>query len=587
MPTVKLAKFNPMKWFQRRKTRRCLEVQEIPKGLARYGTPQASPRSAEAIAQLPGPILERIFSFVCPHAEDETYDSCEQSAVEDTCMLCDLRDLSHCAQVSRWWRKHATNVLIRLDAVHYCELETVLAEKRKHRSRLNRNAEPEDTAQARLRLLCRTLREDMGGFALKVQYFKTPYMQRETSKPDLARTAAVCPNLRYMDLPEGFFMDDPSCNTLKQEFIGRCPDIRKMSYMGGSERSLELLAGGNLWRNLEVLELSRLNMDPTILRQALGSLPQLRALKVTNMTPFTDRLFQHSEYLPPFPPLTELIFEKTPNVTADGLATYLFRSDVQNALKTLSLKETGVHPSTLQQVLATAPKLEHLSITEDVTSSIPTGIPSLTSTSLLKLHYEITDAPSSNSYANTKTSYYDYLTSSLLSHGLPSLLELYVRDPDFPETLVDLAPPRAPFSTDPDNFVPPNPFLPRAQSPSNPRFSSNNPFAKLQQSGQGMHQDLVVYSKGLDEMEWNFSRVKTAAAHGRRGSASASRPVSSYGLGDNMGKSWGHGARRSVIVGNGFGGFLAIPADGEGRPSSSGSGSVGAGKRGSQYDMWR
>ncbi|TVY47815.1 hypothetical protein LOCC1_G003935 [Lachnellula occidentalis] len=575
-----------MKWFKRKKTR-SLEVQEIPKSLARYRTPQPSPRSAEVIAQLPGPILERIFSFICPHAQDETYDSCEQSAVEDTCMLCDLRDLCHCAQVSRWWRKHATNVLIRLDVVHYCELEDVLAEKRKHRSRLNRNAEPEDTAQARLRLLCRTLREDTGGFALNVQYFKTPFMQRETSKPDLARIAAVCSNLRYMDLPEGFFMDDPSCNTLKQEIIGRCPDMRKMTYMGGSERSLELLAGGNLWRNLEVLELSRINMDPTILRQALGSLSQLRALKVSNMMPFTDQLFQHSDYLAPFPPLTELIFEKTPNVTANGLTTYLFRSDVQNALKTLSLTETGVHPSTLQQVLTTAPKLEHLSITESVTSSIPTGTPSLLSTSLLTLHYEITDAPSVNSYASTKTSYYNYLTSSLLSRGLPNLLELYVRDPDFPETLVDLAPPRAPFSTDPDNFAPPNPFLPPTQSPSNPRFSSNNPFAKLQQSSQGMHQDLVVYSKGLDEMEWNFSRVQTPAARGRRGSASAPRPVSSYGLSENMGKSWGHGARKSVIVGNGFGGFLAVPADGEGRPSSSGSGSAGAGKRGSQYDMWR
>ena len=86
-------------------------------------------------------------------------------------------------------------------------------------------------------------------------------------------------------------------------------------------------------------------------------------------------------------------------------------------------------------------------------------------------------------------------------------------------------------------------------------------------------------------MEWNFSRVKTAAARGRRGSASAPRPVSSYGLSENMGKSWGHGARKSVIVGNGFGGFLAVPADGEGRPSTSGS--AGASKRGSQYDMWR
>jgi hypothetical protein len=408
-------------------------------------------------------------------------------------------------------------------------------------------------------------------------------MQRETSKPDLARTVAVCPNLRYIDLPEGFFMDDPSCNALKQEVQGRCPDIRKMTYMGGSERSLELLTGGNLWRNLEVLEVSRLNMDPTILRQALGSLPQLHALKVTDMKPFTDQLFQHSDYLPPFPPLTELIFENTPNVTADGLTTYLFRSDAQDALKTLSLTNTGVHPSTLQQVLAAAPKLEHLSITESVTSSFPTGVPALASTSLRTFHYEITDAPSPNSYANTTASYYNYISSSMLSRGLPNLLELYVRDPNFPETLIDLAPPQAPFRSDPDNFTPPSPFLSPAQSPQIPRSSSNNPFAKLRQNGPGINQDLVVYSKGLDEMEWNFSRVRTAAERGRRGSATAPRPVSSYGLSENMGKSWGQGARKSIIVGNGFGGYLAVPTDGDGRPSSS----AGERKRGSQYDMWR
>jgi hypothetical protein len=87
-------------------------------------------------------------------------------------------------------------------------------------------------------------------------------------------------------------------------------------------------------------------------------------------------------------------------------------------------------------------------------------------------------------------------------------------------------------------------------------------------------------------MEWNFTNVQPPNGPGRRGSASAPRPVSSYGLGENMGRTWGQGggARKSVIVGNGFGGFLAVPADG-GRPSSS-AGEKGK-RRGSQYDMWR
>jgi hypothetical protein len=108
--TFKLAKFGIMKWFKKKKSKN-LEVQEIPKGLARFGTPRVSALSAQLITKLPPPILERIFSFVCPHARDETYESCEQSAVEDACMLCDLRDLSHCAQVSKRWRTVATSVL--------------------------------------------------------------------------------------------------------------------------------------------------------------------------------------------------------------------------------------------------------------------------------------------------------------------------------------------------------------------------------------------------------------------------------------------------------------------------------------------
>jgi hypothetical protein len=317
---------------------------------------------------------------------------------------------------------------IRIDQVHYCEREDILGEKRKQKSFLNRNAEPEDTASTRLRLLCRTLR-DNNRLGLNVMYFKLPYMTRETCKADLARTVAVLPNLRYVDLPEGLFMDDPTCYTLKQEVQGRCPDIRKMTYMGGAERSLELLSNGLVWRNLEVLELSKLNMDPTILRQALGSLPQLHALKVTDMKSFNDDLFGPSNYLPPFPALAELIFENTPNLTAEGLAAYLFRSDTQDALKTLCLTATGVHASTLQRILGVAPKLEHLSIIESVTTSFPAAnsVHALQSKSLKTFHYEITSVMSANSYANTTASYYAYLTSSLLSGGLPNLEELYVR----------------------------------------------------------------------------------------------------------------------------------------------------------------
>lgn len=57
--------------------------------------------------ELPAPILQRVFAFACPHSRDESYETCEQSAIEDACMLCDLRDLAHAGIVCKAWRKVA------------------------------------------------------------------------------------------------------------------------------------------------------------------------------------------------------------------------------------------------------------------------------------------------------------------------------------------------------------------------------------------------------------------------------------------------------------------------------------------------
>lgn len=103
---VKLAKFSIMRWFKRKS-----KSEQEEQNNARNLPDNRTPRVPGKIASLPAPLLERIFSFVCPHTQDETYESCEQSALEDTCMLCDLRDLAHCAQVSRTWHQLAANVL--------------------------------------------------------------------------------------------------------------------------------------------------------------------------------------------------------------------------------------------------------------------------------------------------------------------------------------------------------------------------------------------------------------------------------------------------------------------------------------------
>ena len=481
---------------------------------------------------------------------------------------------------------------IRIDPVHYCEREYILADKRKYGSFFDRNAEPEDTAQQRLHLLCRTLRDDHTGLGYTVRYLKLPYMTRETCKPDLARTIAVLPNLKYVDLPEGFYSGESSCNTLKEELQVRCPQIRKMNYHYGSEQSFELLARRTIWQNLEVLELSKLDMAAATIRHVLGSLPSLHAIKLKDMR-HDDSLFTRRSDAPPFPPVTELLMEDTPNISIHAMAEYLSRPDVKEALRTVFLTNSGVAPEFLHRILSLAPNIAKVSIVEAVQNHFPTSskIPPLVSRSLKTLHYEITSKSSANHYNDPTTSYYTYLTSSLLSNGLPSLRALYVRDINFPESLLDFAPPAPAFMSEGGGRP----------------LSNNNPFAQAASNGRlapsssgdrGLQRQLEVYTKGIEEMEWNFSKVEPAQEKGRRGSMTALRPVSAYGLatsGGQMSPSWtgnfggGGDVRKSVMVGNGFGGFLAVPAEDVGRPRSSGSrpGSSAGEKRGSRYDIWR
>ena len=105
-----------MKWPFKRKKKQNAAEKAFDVSPPRH-SPQFVPRVsdprwlAHLIALVPNQVWERIFQFVCAHAADDTYESNEQSAQDDSCMLCDLRDLAHCAQVSRRWNTLATNVM--------------------------------------------------------------------------------------------------------------------------------------------------------------------------------------------------------------------------------------------------------------------------------------------------------------------------------------------------------------------------------------------------------------------------------------------------------------------------------------------
>jgi len=69
------------------------------------------PRGHDGSAKLPTALLEKIFSYICPHTRDNAYDSSEESMMDDGCMLCDMRNLAQSALVCRRWTEVAQNLL--------------------------------------------------------------------------------------------------------------------------------------------------------------------------------------------------------------------------------------------------------------------------------------------------------------------------------------------------------------------------------------------------------------------------------------------------------------------------------------------
>lgn len=415
-------------------------------------------------------------------------------------------------------------------------------------------------------------------------------MLRESSQVELAQTIAVLPNLRYVDLPEGMFCDDPHYATLRLEVQARCPNLRKMTYIGGAERSLAMLATGQVWPNLEVLELNDLNIDPMTLRAVLGCLNNLQALKVSNTPGLSDEVLSSSDGLPTLPPMKELVLKDTPGVTLKGLIEYLAWQETQQALTVLTLKDTGVHPASLQEIFTMASSLKTFAIQSNVSEQFPSSVNSrpLASRSLETLRFEVSPS-STGAFSSVTMGYYSYLASSILGGGFPKLRQLYVHDESFPDQLQGLPPPNAAFAgghtrsgsntstrSSPgfafpaaSGLSPPSanspPFAQRRPisniQPASKRFSSNNPFAPRNASVAAPTHTLEVFTKSDEFGKWNFVSVDPLI---KSATATSRRPMSSYGLAaDVTGSGWDRGdARRSVMVGNGTGVFLAVPGQG-------------------------
>lgn len=468
---------------------------------------------------------------------------------------------------------------VRIDAVHYCWLEEELAERRKKQGKHFRSKSNVPTAGEipiiRLGLFARTVREN-AALASQVLFLKVPYMTRETAKGELARTVAALPNLQHVDLPDGFFTDDASCVPLRQELQSNCPDIRKMMYRSGSEDALELLVHRH-WQSIEILELSNLAIEPATLRIVLGSLPALHDLTLVGLEWMDDTIFHIAPggTLPEFPALQSLTLENCPSVSAAGLAAYLESPYAREILFSLTLRHTGVAVQDLHTFLFEASSLHHLAIIETVSKSITLQaqeLPPLTSISVKTLNFEIDSSEDVHGLQKPAESYYAYLASSLHANALPALTTIYVRDQAFPDLL--LLPPLPPVPAGSGSSGSPN----RA-SIVNGHTSVRGVFGPAMTANSTFNQTLEVFSKGIDELEWVMTSITPPAqTRDRRGSAVGGRPLSAISASKGLGPQWAQGgfggeARKSVMVGNGFGGFLAVPQEEVPRPRTSDGGS--------------
>ncbi|MCJ1333282.1 hypothetical protein MMC10_009976 [Thelotrema lepadinum] len=522
---------------------------------------------------------------------------------EEGCMLCDTRDLAHCSLVCKSWTLEAQKAIyhnVRLDAVHYCQREDELSEKRRRKSSLfDRNGDPRDPAQQRLQLFATAVRANSYLGSL-VEILKVPYMTREACQADLARAISALPNLRYVDLPEGLFSDEPSFLTLREELRYICGDLRRMKYTKGAEASFEILAQTRLWPNLEVLELSGLAIEPDVLLYGLASFPALHEVKLQNMECLNDDVFNINPSTPIFPPIPKLVLEG-PGLTAAGLVKYLSRPAVPEILSNLTIIDTSIQIQDLYTILVSATHLTDLTIRQTVTNSLPLSpIPPLKSTSLTTLYFEIlpkTTATTTNSHSSVE-SYYTYLATSLLSSSLPNLTSLFTYYPPLPTLLLDdstlpsistsftnLSLSFDPAPTQKDSAPPPtqqhsahpppsqrSSFLPPRSSflsPNNPPSDRHHPTPIPPSSAlSSLQKPLTLYTKppAAPELEWSVTTIMPpSVAEGRKGSMSATRPmsvaateyggVSPYSTGGGNGGGPGSGG----TGGGGGGGFLTVP----------------------------
>ncbi|KAF8430165.1 hypothetical protein EV426DRAFT_7163 [Tirmania nivea] len=459
-------------------------------------------------SQLPVNVLTTIFGYVCPHSSDDGYECSEDSLAGNGCPLCSTRDLAQASQVCRKWRTVALGLLyrnIRLEQVHYCELEEELWRRRNRRSFFsNGSTDSNEQVKVRIKFLYRTIQENEQ-IANTVLYLKAPFWVREGCKQELTLLVSLIPNVRYIDLPQSVYTGDNS-SPLLATMRSRSSQLRLMGWRAGGEHSLMHIASEQPWKMLEVISLSNLKLDDTQIQSVMASLPQLKSVTLEEMAYITDAIFDSSYESMGFPLIKSLKIQECPKLTIAGIKQYLLLQCTQPTLEELTLTNAGVIPDHLNSIMDIAPVLRVLSITCAVSKPCPPAsqLRYLSSKSLRKITYDVTNCDSSQGLTACAPSYYQYLADSLCNGTVPSLTKLYVNEARFATRTKGTYTPRT-----------------RDGNGSDRGITNTTPYMTPNNSGF-TEQKVDIYCKGHSEVTWKqykwICQAVSAAGGGAQGS---------------------------------------------------------------------
>jgi hypothetical protein len=389
------------------------------------------------------------------------------------------------------------------------------------------------------KLLTNALRENPS-LAAVVEYIKLAYNFREYHRGHTARLAQTCPNVRFVDVGDSFYQASQDTELLRSELEVNCSRLSMMKFSKGSAGYFHRLANRNPWKFLETLTLEDIKVDQQTFRKVIAALPALYKLVLHSLEGVSDEVFTVAAGVPDFPAIPEIEFHDMPEITAAGLVKYLSGHVASPAVKTLTLRYTGVEIETLHYLLAATSRLRSLTIIDRVEKPLPLKQPPIIrSSSLQTLHYEIKEDAYDAPVAHPAESYHAYLANSILGGGLPELVTIYTLDQQmvFRLNTTSLAHPRSN----------------RVEGPSRELVSSMAP------DTMSLDHALEIYL--MAGRGWDFSTIKRDAEYNDT-VIPRERPISSFNA------SMSTRAHRRIMAPNGSGGYQLVPPDPNPRSSS-------------------